>query len=238
VLAFLLGLIVALPGEGSVAPLAWVVPVLFVLLVGTSWRRLRALGAGFSLLVLVPALYCGLLIAASAVRPMLLERVATWLVLAPAITVQPNRPRRITATLWPLLIIPAGLACHLVLDRKEDWRSAVHIIAADPRCHGPVLVGEFNALAVLYYGLYGHRPVLVFIPDPRRQGAIEFRLNQRLMHLPELDPVTVPAFIQAHPGAAVVLKTVGVGFLAPPLRDLMERAPHRPPIEGLTLACF
>jgi len=58
------------------------------------------------------------------------------------------------------------------------------------------------------------------------------------MHLPELDPDAVLGFIASHPGTAVVVRQGTVGLLPEALRTLVERAPFRPQVTGLTLACF
>ena len=244
-LGFILDLVLALPRTGPFFLPTLAVLALLALIIAASWPRLRALGWPFLALALVPCLYFALLVLVSIVRPILLVRVATWMViplcvvLALAAVVQPSRTRRMVVCLWPLLVFPAGLACHhFLFPWKDDWRSAARLIETDPRCRGPVLVGEFNPLGALYYGLYRQRPVLAFLPDPGRRDSAEFRLSQRLMHLPGLDPDAVPGFIASHPGTAVVVRLGTVGLLPEALRTLVERAPFRPQVTGLTLVCF
>jgi len=147
---------------------------------GLASPRWRLGSPRFCLLVLIPGLYCALLIGGSWLRPMLLVRVASWLlipiclILARTVLGQ-SRPWRgsVACTLVLIAFLFSDWYYYFV-DTKEDWREAARLGVTDPRCTGPVLVGTFNALGALYYGMPAHQPVYVFLPDPRRRTRSNF----------------------------------------------------------------
>jgi 4-amino-4-deoxy-L-arabinose transferase-like glycosyltransferase len=244
VLDFLFDLIVPLPRMDGWLAASWIVLAWMALTVGLALPVLWRLGARFQVLVLSPILYCGLLIGVSWIRPMLLVRVAIWLIvplcvlLALAALAQARRILRVAACLVPVTAFAAGSAAHIQFDRKEDWRAVAQLVLTRPECTGPVLVGEFNALGVLYYGLYGRRPISVFLPDPRRRNSVEFALSQRLMHLPEIDPAAVVASIRQHPGTAVILHGDSRERMPEDFRSMVAQASFSATLAGLTVACF
>lgn len=245
VVSFFLALIVPLPQTGLFLTASWVTCASLLLVVVGALPRLRGDNERFSVLVLIPSLYCALLIAASWLRPMLLARVATWLViplcliLAQAALGQSSRRRRYTVCAVPLLIFLFSLGYYYRFNEKEDWRGAARLVATQPRCTGPVLVGEFNALGLYYYGVQAHRPAYVFLPDPRRRNSVEFNLSKRLMHLPELDPGAVVGFIETHPGTVVIMRWEYTKVIPLDLQDLLARVPFNAQLDGgLTVACF
>ena len=244
VLGFFLDLAVPLPRTDGWLTASWVIFAWMILTIGLAIPRLRLLGAQYWMLLLVPALYCCLLVGASLVRPMLLMRVAIWvivpvcLLLALAALSYQARTARIAVWLVPAMAFAVGVAAHFRLDHKEDWRGAAHFILTRPECTGPALVSEFNALGVLYYGLYGRRPISVFLPDKRRRNSTEFALGQRLMHLPEIDPGAVEGFIREHPGTAVILRDENFDRMPPEFRMMVTQAPVSASLPGLHVACF
>lgn len=245
VASFFLDLIVALPQAGPLLIVSWAACALLLLVVAGALPRLRGDRVRFGVLVLVPGLYCALLIGGSWLRPMLLARVATWLViplclgLAQAALGQSSRWRRGAACAATPLIFLFGLGYYYGFNEKEDWRGAARLVATRPGCDGPVLISEFNALGLYYYGVQAHRPAYVFLPDPRRRDSVEFNLSERLMRLPELDLGTVAGFIEAHPGSAVIRRWEYSDVLPVGLRDLLARAPFQAQLDGgLTVTCF
>jgi mannosyltransferase len=221
-----------------------ILAVMLVILAG-ALPRLRGSWLRFSVLLLIPGLYCSLFIIAGWVRPMLLSRVATWLevplclLLAHAAVGQTTELRRNAAVMLCLTIFAAGLG-HYYHPAKEDWRRAGQLITSHPRCTGPVLVSEFNSLGLLYYGIHPARQAYVFLPDPRRRSSVEFYLSQRLMQLPELDPAAVVGFIKTHPGAALIVRGEYTTRIPLELQEWMaQHASLRLQMDGgLTLACF
>ncbi len=245
VVSFLLDLIAPLPQAGWSLAIAWISCAALLLVVVGAWPRLRGDRETFGVLVLVPGLYCALLIAGSLLRPMLLTRVASWLViplcliLAWAALEQPSRWRRRGACAAPLLIFLFCLGHYYRFYEKEDWREAARLAATQPRCQGPVLAGDFNALGLRYYGIQARREAYVFLPDPRRRDSVEFRLSERLMHLPELEPGAVVKFIETHPDTVVILPGEYAQTIPAGLQDRLAHAPFMARLSGgLAMACF
>lgn len=245
VVSFFRDLSVPLPETGPLLAVRWgAFAALLLLCVGTL-PRLRRDGLRFGVLVLIPSLYCALFIAASWLRPMLLARVASWLVipfcliLAQAALSQPSRWRRHALCALPLLIFLLGLKYYYQDNEKEDWRGAARLVATQPRCTGPALIGEFNALGLYYYGVSTQRAAYVFLPDPRRRNSVEFNLSERLMHLPELDPGAVDGFIESHPGTVVMIRGESAELSPPDLQERLAKAPFKVRLDGrLLVACF
>ena len=110
VVSFFLDLIVALPQEGSYLTIAWLGCAALLLVVVGARPWLRGSKDLLGMLVLISGLYCTFLIAGSWLRPMLLARVASWLVIplclilarAVAESVQP------AAAVWSLCRSVAG----------------------------------------------------------------------------------------------------------------------------------
>jgi uncharacterized membrane protein len=245
VLSFFLSLTVPLPQTGPFLIITSAACAPLVLIILSALPRLRLSREWFSLLVLIPGLYCALFIGASWLRPMLLARVATWLViplcliLAQAALGQSSRWRRYLASAVPAVIFLFSLGYYYQFNEKEDWRGAAHLIATQPHCTGPVLLSEFNALGLYYYEVQAHRHVYVFLPDPRRRNAVEFSLSKRLMHLPELDPGAVVGFIETHPKTAFIMRWEYTNVIPHDLQDLLTHASFSANLDGgLTLACF
>lgn len=245
VVSFFLDLIVPLPQTGPFLTVSWVTCASLLLVVVGALPRLRSDRRRFGVLVLIPSLYCTLFIAASWLRPMLLARVATWLViplcliLAQAALGQSSRWRRHAACAVSLLTFLCSLGYYYRYNEKEDWRGAARLVATQPRCAGPVLISEFNALGLYYYGVRAHRAAYVFLPDPRRRNSVEFNLSERLMHLPELDPGAVVGFIETHPGTVVVMRWEYTRVIPVDLQDLLAHAPFNGRLDGgLKVACF
>jgi uncharacterized membrane protein len=245
VLSFFLSLTVPLPQMGPFLIIVSTACAALVLIILSALPRLCLRRERFSLLVLIPGLYCALFIGASWLRPMLLARVATWLViplcliLAQAALAQSSRRRRYLASAVPSTIFLFSLGYYYRFNEKEDWRGAARLIATETHCAGPVLLSEFNALGLYYYEVQTHRPVYVFFPDPRRRNAVEFSLSERLMHVPELDPVSVVRFIETHPGTAFIMRWEYTNVIPHDLQDLLTHASFSAHLDGgLTLACF
>jgi mannosyltransferase len=245
VLSFFLGLTVPLPQVGPLFAIASAACASLLLIVVSVLPRLYRTNRRFGLLVLISALYCTLLITASALRPMLLARIATWLViplcliLAHAALVQPRRWRRYLACVAPPVIFLFSLGYYYWFDEKEDWRGASKLIATHSKCAGPVLVSEFNSLGLFYYGVQAHRPVYVFLPDPRRRNAVEFALSKRLMPLPELEPRAAVGFIKSHPNTVLIMRWEYIRVIPHDLQDLLALATFKAHLDGgLTIACF
>jgi hypothetical protein len=245
VVSFFLDLIVALPQAGPLLTVSWAACASLLLVVAGGLPRLRGNTGPLGVLVLIPGLYCALFIAASWLRPMLLARVATWLViplcliLAQAALGQSGLWRRRAACVAPLLIFLFSLGYYYRFNEKEDWQETARLVASQPRCTGPVLVSEFNALGLYYYKVQTHRPVYVFLPDPRRRDSVEFNLSERLIHLRELDLGAVAGFIETHPGTVVIMRWPYSDALPLDLQDLLGRAPFHAQLRGgVTVACF
>jgi len=244
VTAFFLDVLVPLPRTSAFPALPWVAGAALLLVVVLAFPRLRPGRERVGVLWLIPSIYCGLLVAASWSRPMLLARVATWLqiplclILAQAVLAQSSRSRRVAACAVPLLIFLLGLWDYYGY-AKEDWRGVARLVATEPRCGGPVLVSEFNALGLAYYGVQARRPVFVFLPDPRRRDSVEFTLTRRVMHVSEIDPASVAGFIEAHPGTVVVLRQEYAKLIPTDFQDLLGHAPFQARLDGdLTVGCF
>jgi hypothetical protein len=244
VVSFFLDLIVQLPQTDSFLTVSWLTCTALVLIIVGALPRVRG-DRRFGLLVLIPALYCALFIIAGWLRPMLLARVATWLViplcliLARAASSQAGRWRSYAACAVPLLIFLFSTAYYYRFHEKEDWRGAARLVATEPNCAGPVLVSEFNALGLYYYNVQPHRQAFVFLPDPRRRNSVEFGLSERLMHLPELDPGAIVGFIATHPDTAVIMRWEYAKAIPLDLQALLARASIKAQLDGgLTVACF
>ena len=245
VVYFFLDLIVPLPGAEAFPIVVWGSCAALLLIVVAAAPGLRGHRGRVGLLGLIPGLYCALFIFGSWLRPMLLVRVATWLViplcliLARAALGQLSQWRRRAACAAAMLIFLFCLGDYYRFSDKEDWRAAARLVATNSRCAGPVLVSEFNALGLYYYGVQAHRPAYVFLPDPRRRNSVEYNLSQRLMHLPELEPGSVVAFIASHPGSVVIMRGEYAQVIPGELQDLLARAPLNAQLDGdLTVACF
>ncbi|HEY0425350.1 MAG TPA: glycosyltransferase family 39 protein [Rhodopila sp.] len=244
VVSFFLELIVQLPETDAFLTVSWLVCAAFALVVIGARPRLRG-DRQFGVLILIPVLYCALFIIAGWLRPMLLARVATWLViplcliLARAALSQSGRWRSYAACAVPLLTFLFSTGYYYRFHEKEDWRGAIRLIATQPNCAGPLLVSEFNALGLYYYKIPAHRQAYVFLPDPRRRNSVEFSLSERLMHLPELDPGAIIEFIETHPGTAVIMRWEYREVIPLDLQTLLAHAPTKARLDGgLTVACF
>ncbi len=174
--------------------------------VRARWRR-----RVFSVLVLIPVLFCLLLIAASLVRPMLLLRVGVWLVvplsllLARAVTAQPTAVGRAMAGAIVLVNVLLGLGFTLAAEPVEDWRGVARL-AADQRCGGPVLIVGVNALGLDYYAPdIRRRPIFVVVPEGRGRATAELAMTARILDAQPMPAATALAFAKAHPGTMVVL---------------------------------
>jgi hypothetical protein len=123
--SFFLDLIVALPQAGPLLTVSWAACASLLLVVAGGLPRLRGNPGPLGVLVLIPGLYCALFIAASWLRPMLLARVATWLViplcliLAQAALGLSGLWRRRAACVAPLLNFPIQPRILLSVQRER-----------------------------------------------------------------------------------------------------------------------
>jgi len=128
VVSFFLDLIVALPQGGIYLIGQYVACVALVIVVIGALPRLHGNRQQFGILVLIPGIYCALFITGSWLRPMLLARVATWLViplcllLAQAVLGQASRVRQYAACAVVSVIFLFSLGYYYRFNDKEDWR--------------------------------------------------------------------------------------------------------------------
>jgi hypothetical protein len=208
--------------------------------------RLRFDRATRAVLVLAPALFCLLLIGASLERPMPLARAGAWLVvplcvlLAGAVTVQPTAIRRGIIGGAVLLSFLFGGAHYFLATRNEDWLGAARLLAAEPRCAGPVLVSGDTALGLHYHdATLDRRPVILFGGADRERRTAQFLLNQRVMNAPTMPADAVAAFAASHKGTAVVLRAAFQTDAPAALLAALTRAPYRTRRgDNLLIACF
>ena len=242
---FLLSLTVPGPETPELMPVLWGICALMLLIVLAPGRRRLPLGhPGAAVLLVVPFVYCALLVGMSAARPMLLARTATWLtvplclLLARGVTAW--TPRWSLATgLVPILTFLICTQHGFQYPSTEDWRGASRLVATNARCQGPVLIGGFNALGFYYYKPPADRPLYVFLPDPRRRNAVEFSLSEQLMRLPELPISVIGGFIKSHPGTSVVYRDEYETIMT----DLFQRVSMPAALKmnlggGLDIICF
>ncbi|HEY4040489.1 MAG TPA: glycosyltransferase family 39 protein, partial [Rhodopila sp.] len=168
----------------------------------------------FNIMILVPVSYCVFLIAASLVRPMLLSRVAVWLslpiclLLAYATLAQPRKWRGFS--LIAVATIFLGLTIdYFVIQPREDWSAAVRALTANPRCQGPIVAfGPYNLELQHYQPSIAARPMYWVRPYHGMPETSESVLDAMLTHDLPLEPEDLVAFMQAHPGAAFVVRQI------------------------------
>ena len=68
---------------------------------------------------------------------------------------------------------------------------------------------------------------------------MEFKLSERLMHLPELEPSAVVRFIETYPNTVVIVPWEYAKVIPPDLQDRLANAPFTAQLGGgLMMACF
>lgn len=214
------------------------VAVLFIILAAALFRLDRL---QFGLMLLVPAVFCLILIGASIWRPMLLSRVGVWLtiplclLLARATTVQPTVWRRTAAVTVSSLIFLSALGHYFLRVQKEDWRSAARMVALEPRCDGPIIFVRGGGLGLIYYmPSLATRPLYMAKANETDPNTASFALAQQVVHPRIIDVGALADFVRTHPHAALVLRWAFLR-MADPLQQPFVRAELH---GGLTVSCF
>ncbi len=228
--------------DGAAATLGGAALLLVLAAAAGRWRLDRA---ALGVLVLIPALFCLLLLGASLWRPMLLSRVGAWLslplclLLARAVMVQRTPSRRALA-LAPtaIVLLLAWMDGHRAL--TEDWPAAARLAATDARCGGPLLLGGATGLGLIYAEpRLGERPIYRVLPTAADPGTAEFALMQRILHPRILAERDLAGFLRRHPGAVLVTRGRFARQEATTLQALLTTARVGVNLAGnLTASCF
>jgi len=208
------------------------------LVASPAWRRLDR--AQFGLLILLPALYVALAIGVSLARPILLPRIGVWLTiplclaLAGAVVGQGAARRRALAGVVCAAAFAVALASYFVDYRKEDWRAAAHLAAADPRCDGPVLFSGVFLPLLYYQPSIASRPFYASSANWDEAGPLQLRLTRDVARPQALDPAAVNSLLETRRHAFVVVRRGSEAMLdaAPPPAVRVDLP------GGLTVACF
>lgn len=223
-----------------------VVAAALVLLAVSPFLRFRPDRAQLMVLLLIPALFCLVLIGVSARRPLLLARVGVWLItplcllLAMATTVQRNRMGRAATATVTLGLLVFGLSHYFLFIHKEDWPAAAHLAATDPRCGGPIVFGSAYGLGLVFYdpALAG-RPIYAVPMGDGDRSSSEFVLAEQVIHPHLLPPDELGAFAAAHPHTAVIVRDPLLKRGLRPISDLLAHAPfHQSLVGDISVFCL
>ena len=237
--------LLAYPGASFTA-IPVMVCLMFVPVLIAGARRWRPNRTQVAILVIAPATFVLLLVATSLSRPVLISRVAVWLLvpfcllLARAVTLQ-------RAARWT--IVTAGLASGACLIAaahqqlwydREGWPEAAAAISDAPQCAGPVLFGDAYGLGLVYYqAALAARPFNTVPADPRAPLTAELALTDMVMHPQTLEGPQLETFVKAHPGTAFLVRDHYLYIAPQQVRPLLAAAPYRANLPGgLVLACF
>jgi len=202
--------------------------------------RFRLNRVQLGLLVLLPAIFCDIVVGVSFSRPLLLPRTAVWLttplcvLLARAATVQPTAWRRAAVVATALAVFIGALAQYFWSYHKEDWRTAAHLAAAEPQCSGPIIfVQEYGAGLTYYQPRLASRP-LILLKTEWDLRTPAYALASRLPHTEILPVSELGSFLKDHPYSVLALRG--------PRRPLLDSlGPPRLRAElggGVTVSCF
>ncbi len=153
---------VAAATTGVQTPLSWAAAPICALLLGalawSMWRN-RPPAPMLAVLVVIPVVFLGLLVAVSLVRPILLPRVMCWTIIP--LCVLTGRQMLHGGRARAVVIAVAALACGAGLffemtspnGGREPWREAYAELAPDLRQADLIVLGPHaNPLHSLYYG--------------------------------------------------------------------------------------
>jgi hypothetical protein len=215
---------------------------------GAAWW-LRPTRAQAMLLLVLPVLFAALLIAADAVRPILLPRVGILLALLFSILLANCVPRQKFAALRVLaaaLVLAAWavqLSLYVAAPHKEDWNTAAQIAMNQPACSGPLLYVSDDGIALIYHQPALKKRPLYAMPIMAENGQLVAQpfadvqsdiLQTTFLHSNFLDIRAAPSFITAHPHTMIVLRQVYapvINVLPRPTAIGMLRG-------GLVVACY
>ncbi len=218
--------------------------VLLVLAALLARRRLDRVQAG--ILVLIPVLFCLLLIGISLWRPLLLSRVGVWLTIPLSLLLArvASAPRRAWQRAVAAGVVAGVLLCclgtYFAADRSEDWPGVARLIAAEPRCDGPILFEGGSSLALLYYGpLPPGRPHYAFAIEDTLRATAPFSLAAQMTKPQVLPAGAVAAALRLSPHAVVVIRGIDLSRAPAAFRDLMAGAAFQVALRGDVHAyCF
>jgi mannosyltransferase len=213
---------------GPVAPAGWACWLGLAAVLAASCRRLGLARAQFLLLVVMPLLFLGIFFAVTAMRPILVPRLAIWLAIPMSILLARAVLRQKYAALrWAAAAIVAAswlvpLGSYFARPGKEDWRTAAAVATKVPQCAGPILYAGNTGLGMIYYNpALGRRPlysvsmtlmngVPVAVPVTYLQPD---ELQTAFLHSQYLTVSDVPGFLSHHPHSMLVLRPVFVGLV-------------------------
>jgi hypothetical protein len=191
-------------------------------LAGAVWRLRPARGQAL-LLIVLPALFGALLVAADFARPILLPRVGIMLAFLSSILLafcvwrQKFRALQAAAAMAVLVAFVAQLSLYIAAPHKEDWSAAARIAMNQQACSGPVLYVGDDGIGLIYYQPalqnrpHYSMPIMFengqFVAQPTADAQKDI-LQSTFLHSNYLDIRDATAFIAAHPRTMVVLRQV------------------------------
>lgn len=193
---------------------------LFGVVMATALWRIRQMRPAVLLLAVLPALFCAILFAVTAVRPILLPRIGIWLPMPVCILLAAGVMRQPAWLRWPAgLVVLAGLVfalCSYVHKPGiEDWRLAARIAATQPACSGPLVTFNTDALGLFYYQPdLQDRPLFAIPMDITEKGfrprpiekLQQDTLERAYLHADFMYLRQLPAFIAARPHTFLVMR--------------------------------
>jgi 4-amino-4-deoxy-L-arabinose transferase-like glycosyltransferase len=185
-------------------------PLFIIFCSALRWFRLNKVQ--FGLLVLVPVIFCLIVVGVSISRPILLPRIGIWLtiplsvLLARAATVQPTVWRRHGVVVIASGIFLVALGHYFWSYQKEDWRSAARMAAFQPNCSGPIISNQAVVGLTYYEPVLASRSLIWLKTTNGTDVDPGFVVVSRVLHPDILDVRELKTYVQDHHHAVVVLR--------------------------------
>ncbi len=239
--------VLAYPGGGHRYLLVGGADAVLALVVAAGLLRRPPNALQFNLMILVPLSYCVLLIAVSLIRPMLLSRVGVWLslpiclLLAYTAAAQASKWPQAISVMTVMIIFLGVTADYFLYEPKENWFRTANAVLTKPGCQGPLVsLGPYNLELQHYWPDIGSRPMYWVRPYHGMPATSESVLDTMLTHDIALEPEDLAAFMQANPGAALIVRQVHLGTALSLLDDIGNKMNIRETIPGgggVTIFC-
>lgn len=206
-----------------------------------------------TVLVVLPLTFLILISGVSMTRPILVSRVAIWLIVPVCIlfarmALQQRSNLKLSAfiiTLTIIWLLPTG---HYIFDpHKENWRSAALVLNDKPACAGPIVEDPFGAFGLSYYDpslrnreIYALPTMLGFngnLNPSSTDTSVDY-LATKLYHVQFLNLTSLSIVLSKNNNTALVLRAISPLFYMPHFFDRFPQPHFQFSTDGVSVKCF
>jgi uncharacterized membrane protein len=204
-------------------------------------------------LIIFPLSFLMIVFGVSIARPILVSRVAIWIVVPVCILFaqmawQQKSNLKLGAFLTAATVVwllPTGH--YLYQPHKENWRAAAVVLNNTPDCAGPIIVDPIGAFGLSYYDPSLERREIFAIPtmlgyngnlDPSSTDTSVDYLATKLYHISFLKLSSLSILLSKNNNSALVLRSVSPLFHMPHFFDRFAQPHFEFSKDGVSVKCF